>query len=100
MRLKLFLLACAIIANALLLSCHPGSGNKTRLLIYTPHGQDLLKNFITRYKQQHPGVDVQFLDMGSREILERVRVEKSRPQAEGWWGGAHTTFPSAPDTTL
>src|ERR1051325_7648991 len=100
MRLKLFSLACAILAIALLLSCRPGSGNKTRLLIYTPHGQDLLKDFATRYKQQHPEIDVQFLDMGSREILERVRVEKSRPQADVWWGASHTTFQSAADENL
>jgi iron(III) transport system substrate-binding protein len=100
MRLKLFSLACAILAIALLLSCRPGSGNKTRLLIYTPHGQDLLKDFATRYKQQHPDVDVQFLDMGSREVLERVRVEKSRPQADLWWGASHTTFQTAADENL
>jgi len=39
-------------------------------LIYTPLRQDLLKDFIARYKQQHPEADVQFLDMGSREVLE------------------------------
>ena len=66
----------------MLLSCRPGAGNKSRLLIYTPHGQDLLKDFVARYKQQHPDVDVQFLDMGSRQILERVRVE-TKPAAGG-----------------
>src|SRR5689334_4876435 len=100
MRLKLFSLACAILAIALLLSCRPGSGNKSRLLIYTPHGQDLLKDFVTRYKQQHPDADVQFLDMGSRDILERVRVEKNRPQADLWWGASHTTFQTAADENL
>src|SRR6185503_3374639 len=77
MRLKLFWLACAIISIALLISCRPGSGNKSRLLIYTPHGQDLLRDFVTRYKQQYPDADVQFLDMGSRQVLERVRVERN-----------------------
>ena len=100
MRLKLFWLACAIIAIALLISCRPGSGNTSRLLIYTPHGQDLLKDFVTRYKQQHPQVDIQFLDMGSRQILERVRVEKNRPQADLWWGASHTTFQTAADENL
>src|SRR4026209_592944 len=100
MRLKLFWLACAIIAIALLLSCRPGSGNTSRLLIYTPHGQDLLKDFVTRYKQQHPQVDIQLLDMGSRQILERVRVEKNRPQADLWWGASHTTFQTAADENL
>ena len=100
MRLKLFWLACAIITIALLLSCRPGSGNKSRLLIYTPHGQELLREFVTRYKQQHPDVDVQFLDMGSRQILERVRVERNRPQADLWWGASHTTFQTAADENL
>ena len=68
MRPKRFLIVL-LIAIALLFSCRPGAGNKNRLLIYTPHGQDLLKDFIARYKQHYPDADVQFLDMGSRQIL-------------------------------
>jgi len=100
MRLKLFWLACAVFTIALLISCRSGAGNKNRLLIYTPHGQDLLKDFIARYKQQYPDADVQFLDMGSREILERVRVERNRPQADLWWGASHMTFQTAADENL
>ena len=99
MRLKLFLIVL-IIAFTLLLSCRPGSGNRSRLLIYTPHGQDLLKDFVTRYKQRYPDADIQWLDMGSREILERVRVERNRPQADLWWGASHTTFQTAADENL
>ena len=71
-----------------------------KLLIYTPHGQVQLKDFIARYKQLHSDVDVQFLDMGSREILERVRAERNRPQADLWWGAAHTTFQTAAEENL
>ena len=71
-----------------------------KLLIYTPHGQAQLKDFIARYKQQHSDVEVQFLDMGSREILERVRAERNRPQADLWWGAAHTTFQTAAEENL
>ena len=98
MRLKLVLIVLS--ASALLFSCRPGSGNKTPLIIYTPHGQDLLKEFVSRYKQQHPEADIQFLDMGSRQILERVRVERNRPQADLWWGASHTTFQTAADENL
>jgi iron(III) transport system substrate-binding protein len=79
------------------------SGNQTskrQLLIYTPHGQAQLKDFISRYKQLHPDVEVQFLDMGSREILERLRAERNRPQADLWWGAAHTTFQTAAEENL
>lgn len=80
-----------------------GRANKEaarRLLIYTPHGQDLLKDFVARYRQVHPEVEVQFLDMGSRQVLERVRAERNRPQADLWWGAAHTTFQVAAEENL
>ncbi|HEV8367200.1 MAG TPA: extracellular solute-binding protein [Pyrinomonadaceae bacterium] len=98
MRVKSLL---AVFAIALLFfSCGPNAGPSHRLLVYTPHGQDLLRDFVNRYKQKYPEADVQFLDMGSRQILERVRVERNRPQADLWWGAAHTTFQTAADENL
>jgi iron(III) transport system substrate-binding protein len=82
-------------------SCNrPTSTNARRLLIYTPHGQDLLQDFVTRYKQQHPETDIQFLDMGSQEVLARIRAERNRPQADLWWGAAQTTFQTAAEENL
>ncbi len=55
-----------------------------------PHGQDMLRDFVGRYKQAHPDADVQFLDMGSREVprLDRpnsttgcLNVTKTGPTA-------------------
>ena len=101
MRIRFLLTALAIFAAALLFSCRPSPSNTHRLLIYTPHGQDLLRDFVSQYKQKYPdAADIQFLDMGSREILERVRVERNRPQADLWWGAAHTTFQTAADENL
>ncbi|MFN2530376.1 MAG: extracellular solute-binding protein [Pyrinomonadaceae bacterium] len=99
MRLALIVAVCLILLLSLGSSCRR-TGNQHRLLIYTPHGQDLLRDFIGRYKQTYPDADVQFLDMGSREVLERVRVERNRPQADLWWGAAHTTFQTAADEGL
>jgi iron(III) transport system substrate-binding protein len=100
MRIRFTLTALAILATALFFSCRPSANNPHRLLIYTPHGQDLLRDFVNQYKQKYPDADVQFLDMGSREILERVRVERNRPQGDLWWGAAHTTFQTAADENL
>ncbi|MGA9996795.1 MAG: extracellular solute-binding protein [Pyrinomonadaceae bacterium] len=93
---------CLILSIALLLFSCKSAGVKAdhRLLIYTPHGQDMLRDFIARYKQAHPEVDVQFFDMGAQEILARVRAERNRPQADLWWGAAHTTFQTAADENL
>lgn len=95
-RYAALLLAVIIVMAAF--SC--GRTPQATLLIYTPHGQDLLKDFVSRYNQAHPEVSVQFLDMGSREILQRVRAERNRPQADLWWGAAHTTFQAAAEENL
>ena len=100
MRVKAILVVFALLACASLFSCNRQSQSHRRLLIYTPHGQDMLRDFINRYKQQYPEADIQFLDMGSREILERVTVERNRPQADLWWGASHTTFQTAADQDL
>src|SRR5580765_6840200 len=101
MRMRPHLAVLAVCVFTLLISCNRSGPNKGhRLLIYTPHGQDLLRDFIARYKERYTDVDVQFLDMGSREILERVRVERNRPQADLWWGAAHTTFQTAAEENL
>ncbi|HEY6187024.1 MAG TPA: extracellular solute-binding protein [Pyrinomonadaceae bacterium] len=104
MKLKLRPLATALFilySLFLLLACHPSATtNRRTLLVYTPHGQDMLRDFIARYRQANADVDVQFLDMGSREVLERLRAERNRPQADLWWGAAHTTFQTAAGENL
>ena len=103
MRLKTVLTLLLVVCfSSILVSCNR-SGNQTaarKLLIYTPHGQAQLKDFIARYKQQHLEVDIQFLDIGSQEILARVRAERNRPQADLWWGAAHTSFQTAAEENL
>ncbi len=44
------------------------------------------------YEAAHPDVDVRWLDMGSQEVYDRVRSEKSNPQADVWFGGPNTIF--------
>src|SRR5712671_4502570 len=101
MRVRPYFAVVAVCVLALLFSCNRNSQSNThKLLIYTPHGQDLLRDFSARYKERYPDADVQFLDMGSRQILERVRVERNRPQADLWWGAAHTTFQTAAEENL
>ncbi|HKP74128.1 MAG TPA: hypothetical protein VJT67_01235, partial [Longimicrobiaceae bacterium] len=76
---------------ALLASCGGGDGREV-LTIYSPHGREMLQAFEKKYEALHPEVDVQFLDMGSQEILERLRAERANPQADVWWGAPAVTF--------
>jgi len=66
--------------------------HRTPLIIYSPHGRDLLTLFQQRFEQLHPDVVVRWLDMGSQEVYERLRSEKPNPQADVWFGGPGTIF--------
>jgi len=63
-----------------------------RLVVYSPHGKELLTDMAVQFEQAHPGVRVEWLDMGSQDALDRVRSEKANPQADVWWGGPSPLF--------
>lgn len=65
---------------------------RTPLVIYSPHGRDLLGLVEKTYEAKHPDVDIRWLDMGSQEVYDRIRSEKSNPQADVWFGGPNTIF--------
>jgi len=65
---------------------------RTPLLLYSPHGRDLLVLLETEYERAHPEIDVRWLDMGSQEVYDRVRSEAANPQADVWFGGPDTIF--------
>ena len=69
----------ALIALALLAACS-GGDKRTVLTVYSPHGKDLLEYYEQGFEASHPTIDVQWVDMGSQEVLERVRAEKPNPQ--------------------
>jgi iron(III) transport system substrate-binding protein len=78
-------------AAALLASCGGGDGREV-LTIYSPHGREMLQAFEKKYEALHADIDVQFMDMGSQEILDRLRSERANPQADVWWGAPATNF--------
>jgi iron(III) transport system substrate-binding protein len=43
----------------------------------------------------HPGIDLQWDDMGSTEVLDRVRAERDNPQADVWFGAPAELFERA-----
>src|SRR5216683_2570958 len=83
-------LACALLFALLSIACR-GDG-RTPLVIYSPHGRDLLTLLERRFEQLHPEIDVRWLDMGSQEVYDRLRSERANPQADVWFGGPATIF--------
>jgi iron(III) transport system substrate-binding protein len=65
------------------------------LVVYSPHGKELLSRFKQLYEAKHPNVDIQWLDMGSQEVFDRIKTESKNPQADIWWGAPSTMFMKA-----
>jgi iron(III) transport system substrate-binding protein len=65
------------------------------VVVYSPHGKEMLSSFARAYEAVHPGETVQWLDMGSQDVYDRIRTEKENPQADIWWGGPMTSFSRA-----
>ena len=72
-----------------------GGGGRTVLTIYSPHGKELLQRYEREFERANPGVDVQWLDVGSQEVLDRVRAEAANPQADLWFGAPAELFDRA-----
>jgi iron(III) transport system substrate-binding protein len=82
---------CELLLLVLALSgCAPDT--RTPLLLYSPHGRDQLTLLEREFERRRPDVDVRWLDMGSQEILDRLRFERVNPQADVWFGGPTTLF--------
>jgi iron(III) transport system substrate-binding protein len=88
--MKSLLILCCGLAIA---GC--GSRGKVPLVVYSPHGKELLSHYEKEYETLHTGVDVQWLDMGSQDAYDRIRTELGNPQADLWWGAPMTIFERA-----
>jgi iron(III) transport system substrate-binding protein len=74
--------------------------HRTPLVIYSPHGRDLLTLFEHRFEALHPDIDVRWLDMGSQDVYDRVRSERANPQADVWFGGPSLILAQAAHDSL
>jgi len=83
---------CAVpwLVGLLVVGCR-GDG-RTPVVLYSPHGRDQLTLLEHEFERRRPDIDVRWLDMGSQEVLDRLRFERVNPQADVWFGGPTTIF--------
>ena len=77
----------------MLLACS-GDG-RTVLTVYSPHGSDLLEATERDFEAAHPEIDVQWVDLGSQDVLDRMRSERANPSADVWFGAPAEIFERA-----
>jgi len=88
----------ALLGAGLLLGC-AGDG-RTPVVVYSPHGRRQLALLEREFERRRPDIDVRWLDMGSQEVLERLRFERVNPQAAVWFGGPTTIFQRGAEDSL
>ncbi len=71
----------------------PGSDtDENVVVVYSPHGKDLLNDFKARFEAAHPGIIVRLLPLPGQDVKARIRAEGRNPKADVWWGGGITDF--------
>ncbi len=85
-----------LVVGGLAASCD----GRTPVLLYSPHGRDQLELLEHAFEAAHPDIDIRWLDMGSQEIVDRIRSERANPQADVWFGGPTTLFERATADSL
>lgn len=86
-KIPCFSILVSLLAGLLVLGCGDG---RTPVLVYSPHGPDLLQLMEDEFEAVHPELDVRWLDMGSQDVYDRIRSESANPQADVWYGGPDT----------
>jgi iron(III) transport system substrate-binding protein len=87
-----------VLAALLLAGCVRSS--KTPVVVYSPHGKEMLSEFARLYEARHPDQVVRWMDMGSQDAYDRIRTERENPQADVWWGAPMLTFARAEEEGL
>jgi iron(III) transport system substrate-binding protein len=77
-----------------------GGDGRVVLTVYSPHGTEMLTYYETEFERANPAIDVQWVDMGSQEVLDRVRAEMANPQADVWFGAPAEIFERAANENL
>lgn len=77
-----------------------GGEPSRRVVVFTPHGQELLDQFTELFEAEYPDIEVVGTFVPTGKILSRLRIDKASPQADIWWGGTSAFFTEAKNEGL
>jgi iron(III) transport system substrate-binding protein len=86
-------LALASIAAAIA-SCSKQDG-RVPVVVYSPHGEDILREFERMFETAHPEVDIRTFNQPAQNCFTRIRAERENPSCDVWWGAPDKSFARA-----
>lgn len=72
--------------------CGCGDDGREPLVVYSAHGEDILREFEQRFEAAHPTVDVQTFNMSPQDAFARIKGEREHPSCDVWWGAPTQTM--------
>lgn len=74
-----------------------GGSESSSLTIYSARDSNITDFVVERFEEEYPEYagNVEVLNLGAQEVLERVRAESANPQADVWWGGTQQGLDAA-----
>jgi iron(III) transport system substrate-binding protein len=84
-----------LVAAATAIAACSTAGGRTELTVYSPHGRELLEHYEKAFEKENPDIDVKFVELGSQEILDRLRAEREQPRGDVWFGAPSELFERA-----
>ena len=82
---RTFLLLLVLLTNACTTSRNDDA--QQTLTIYTGRDKDEVAKVVELFTKAHPAIKVNVITLGAQAALDRLRAEKSNPQAGFMWGG-------------
>lgn len=76
------------------------AGDRSVVVVYSPHGPDVGKDYERLFEAAHPDIDLQWIDNGSQDVYNKISSEKNRPACDVWWGAPSTMFMKAAEEGL
>ncbi|MCC6143055.1 MAG: extracellular solute-binding protein [Candidatus Hydrogenedentes bacterium] len=77
-----------------------GCSSPNVVVVYSPHGKEMLGDYEKKFEEAYPEVDLQWFDLGAQEVYGKIRNERNRPAADVWWGAPSTMFIQAAEEGL
>lgn len=78
------------LAALLLAGCSKDDG-RIPIVVYSPHGEDILRDFERSFEQAHPEADVRPFNYSSVACLDKLRAEAANPSCDLLWGTTWAT---------